>query len=185
MTPALLAEVRSRWGINPARPFSPRPGAGPRDDGGAQPRLEPAVTPSPVEDRYRQAATVYLVYGVVYWLGGLALAAGGMGPRGSERGRLAWFVAGALFVLVFPWLLRKERAWFSRWCSGGGTSPGCSPILVALRAVEVARIAVAPRAATVPVLGLEVPFGAGAAAFCALTVITAVVLARAAWARQP
>ncbi len=26
VTPALLAEVRSRWGINPARPFTPRPG---------------------------------------------------------------------------------------------------------------------------------------------------------------
>jgi radical SAM protein with 4Fe4S-binding SPASM domain len=29
VTPALLADVRSRWGINPARPFSPRPGADP------------------------------------------------------------------------------------------------------------------------------------------------------------
>jgi radical SAM protein with 4Fe4S-binding SPASM domain len=26
VTPALLAEVRSRWGINPERPFTPRPG---------------------------------------------------------------------------------------------------------------------------------------------------------------
>jgi hypothetical protein len=143
------------------------------------------VTPSPVEDRYRQAAAVYLVYGVVYWLGGLALAAGGMGPRGSERGRLAWFVAGALFVLIFPWLLRKERAWFSRWVLSRRDFARLLTLLVGLRAVEVARIAVAPRAATVPVLGLEVPFGAGAAAFSAQTVVTAVVLTRAAWAHQP
>jgi hypothetical protein len=26
VTPALLAEVRGRWGINPDRPFTPRPG---------------------------------------------------------------------------------------------------------------------------------------------------------------
>ena len=38
------------------------------------------------DERYRQAAWTYVVYGVVYWLGGLALARSGLGPRGMERG---------------------------------------------------------------------------------------------------
>jgi len=29
ITPALLAEVRSRWGISPGRPFTPAVGSGP------------------------------------------------------------------------------------------------------------------------------------------------------------
>ena len=66
-------------------------------------------------ERYRQAAWAYVVYGVVYWLGGLALAQSGLGPRGMERGGAAWFVVGALFVVVFPWILMAERGWFTRW----------------------------------------------------------------------
>ena len=67
------------------------------------------------EARYREAAWSYVAYGVVYWLGGLALAQSGLGPRGMARGGAAWFVVGALFVIVFPWLLIRERGWFARW----------------------------------------------------------------------
>src|SRR5262245_59806540 len=64
------------------------------------------------DDRFRQAAWTYVAYGVVYWLGGLALAQSGLGPRGMERGGTAWFVIGALFVVGFPWLLVRDRPWF-------------------------------------------------------------------------
>jgi hypothetical protein len=136
------------------------------------------------EARFRHAATAYLVYGVVYWLGGLVLAAAGRGPRGMERGRLAWFVAGALFVVAFPWLLRRERAWFARWVLSRRDFARILALLVALRAVEVARLAAAAGAQTVPVLGLDVPYGPAAWLFCLLTAGTALVLARAAWGRE-
>jgi len=137
------------------------------------------------EARYRQAAWTYVAYGVVYWLGGLALASSGLGPRGMERGGAAWFVVGALFVVVFPWLLVKERGWFDRWVLSRRDFARVLTLLVALRAIEMARIARMPRAETVSVLGLDVSLRAGAWAFCLLTVVTAVVLARAAWSREP
>jgi hypothetical protein len=136
------------------------------------------------DERYRQAAWTYVVYGVVYWLGGLALAQSGLGPRGMERGGGAWFVVGALFVIVFPWLLIAERAWFTRWILTRRDFARILTLLVAIRAAEVARIAGTPRDA-VPVLGVLVPFRLGAWAFCLLTIVTAVMLARAAWSRQP
>ena len=135
------------------------------------------------ETRYRQAAWTYVVYGVVYWLGGLALAQSGLGPRGMERGGAAWFVVGALFVIVFPWLLVRERGWFNRWILSRRDFTRILALLVTLRAIEVARIAWTPRTETVPVLGVAVPMALGAWVFCALTVATAAMLARAAWSR--
>ena len=136
------------------------------------------------DQRYRQAAWTYVAYGVLYWLGGLALAQSGLGPRGMERGGAAWFVVGALFVLIFPWLLMKERGWFARWILARRDFARILTLLVAVRAVEVARIARLPRAEAVPVHGLEVPMRVGAWAFGLLTIFTAVMLARAAWSRE-
>jgi hypothetical protein len=144
---------------------------------------EPAMDPR--EARYRQAARTYVAYGVVYWIGGLVLASGGLGPRGMERGGPAWFVVGALLVVIIPWLLVKERAWFDRWVLSRRDCARVLTLLVALRAIEVARIAWRPRAETVSVLGLDVSLRTGAWAFCLLTVVTAVMLARAAWSREP
>jgi len=135
------------------------------------------------DDRFRQAATVYVAYGVAYWLGGLALATAGMGPRGMERGGAAWFLVGALFVLVFPWLLRRERPWFDRFVLSRRDFARILTLLVALRAVEVFRIAWAPRAEILTVLGVTVPMRLGAWAFFGVTLVTALMLARAAWSR--
>jgi hypothetical protein len=137
------------------------------------------------DEKFRQAAWTYVGYGVVYWLGGLALAIAGLGPRGMERGGTAWFIVGALFVVVIPWLLMRERGWFHRWILSRRDFARVLTVLVALRAIEVARIAWAPRAETVSVLGLDLPMRLGAWAFCLLTVVTAVMLARAAWSRDP
>lgn len=137
------------------------------------------------EVKFRQAAGTYAAYGVLYWLGGLALAASGLGPRGMERGGLAWFVVGALFVLVIPWLLWQPRAWFDRWVLSRRDFARVLTLLVVLRAVEVARLALGPRAETVAVLGAAVPFRAGAWAFVLVTVVAAVALGRAAWSREP
>jgi hypothetical protein len=137
------------------------------------------------DEKFRQAAWTYVGYGVVYWLGGLALATAGLGPRGMERGGIAWFVVGALFVVVIPWLLVRERGWFGRWILSRRDFARVLTLLVALRALEVARVARAPRAEVVPVLGVDVPLRPGAWVFCLLTVVTAVMLARAAWSREP
>jgi len=139
---------------------------------------------TPADGRFRQAAITYLGYGVVYWLGGFALAAGGLGPRGTERGGVAWFFVGAAFIVLVPTLLFREHAWFHRWVLSRRDFARVLTALILVRAVEVARIARAPRAATVPVLGFEVPFAAGAWVFCLLTVATAVMVARAAWSRD-
>ena len=81
VTPALLAEVRSRWGISPGRPFTPATGR-PPVAGAAEPAMASR------DARYRQAAWTYVAYGVVYWLGGLgARQPPGSVPRGMERGR--------------------------------------------------------------------------------------------------
>jgi hypothetical protein len=137
------------------------------------------------ETRYRQAAWTYVAYGVVYWLGGLVLATAGLGPRGMQRGAAAWFIVGALFVIVIPWLLLRERGWFDRWILSRRDFARVLALLVALRAVEVARIARAPRAETVSALGLDVSMSLAAWVFCLLTVVTAAMLARAAWSREP
>src|SRR5262245_1552771 len=134
--------------------------------------------------RYRQAAWTYMGYGVVYWLGGLALASAGAGPRGMERGGAAWFIVGALFVVIFPWLLVRERGWFDRWILSRRDFTRILTLLVAIRAVEVARIALHPRAEAISVLGMTLSMRAGAAVFCLLTILTALVLARAAWSRE-
>src|SRR5262245_20598561 len=139
---------------------------------------------SSAETRYRQAGWTYVAYGVAYWLGGLALAQSGLGPRGMERGGAAWFVVGALFVVVVPWLLIRERGWFERWILSRRDFARVLALLVGIRALEVARIARAPRAETVSVLGLDVSMRAGAWAFCLLTIVTVVMLARAAWSRE-
>jgi hypothetical protein len=136
------------------------------------------------EARYRQAAWTYVAYGVVYWLGGLVLASGGLGPRGMERGGTAWFIVGALVVVAFPWLLIKQRAWFDRWVLSRRDFARVLTLLVVVRAIEVARIARMPRAETISVLGVDVSMRAGAWAFCLLTVVTAVMLARAGWSRE-
>jgi hypothetical protein len=135
------------------------------------------------DEKFRQAAWTYVGYGVVYWLGGFALAASGLGPRGMERGGVAWFVVGALFVVVLPWLLIQDRPWFDRWVLSRRDFARLLTLLVAIRAIEVARIARAPRAETVAILGVDVSMRAGAWVFCLLTVVTAVMLARAAWSR--
>lgn len=135
--------------------------------------------------RFRQAAWTYVAYGVIYWVGGLVLMSAGLGPGGMTRGGAAWFVVGALFVAVFPWLLARERRWFDRWVLSRRDFARILTLLVALRAVEVARIAWSPRSDLVSVGGFAIPTRAGAAAFVLVTVVTAVVLARAAWSREP
>jgi len=127
-------------------------------------------------EKFRQAAWCYLAYGLVYWLGGVYLAAHGIG---AGRG-LVWLAVGAVFVVLFPWLIaRGSRGtgylWFVRVLS----------LAVIWRAIFVARTAVAPKFPSVPLPGGGVlPMRAAAAAFLVVTLATAAMLARAAWSRR-
>lgn len=126
------------------------------------------------EEKFKQAAWTYFAYGVIYWLGGLYLAI-----RGIAIGRGAiWFVLGILFIVVFPWLIsRGPRGngylWFTRILT----------LLVAYRAFEVGRVALAPKFRQVQLPGGgEIPMALGAGIFFLVTLATAAMLARAGWA---
>jgi hypothetical protein len=138
------------------------------------------------ESRYRQAAWAYAAYGVLYWVGGLALAAAGFGPRGVGRGGMLWFLGGALLIAVIPWLLVREHRGVDRWLLSRRDFARVLTALVVFRAIEVARLARAPRppeARTVTALGVSVPFDLAAWTFCLVTLAVAALVARAAWSR--
>jgi hypothetical protein len=137
------------------------------------------------DEKFRQAAWTYFGYGLVYWVGGLVLMQAGLGPSGLGRDGAAWLLVGALVVGLFPWLLARERGWFDRWLLSRRDFARLLTLLVALRAVGVARIAWAPRVEIVSVGGYAIPMRLGAAAFLLVTVAAAVMLARAAWSRDP
>jgi len=66
--------------------------------------------------KFRAAAGAYLIYGIVYWVGGVYLAWHGVGVRGeAARAGVAWIVVGLVLALGIPALLSRRRAWFERW----------------------------------------------------------------------
>jgi hypothetical protein len=73
----------------------------------------PGRPPFDPGDRFRDAARAYLVYGIIYWIGGVYLALQGIGVRGEmARAGVGWIVLGLVFVIAIPYLLRRPRAWF-------------------------------------------------------------------------
>jgi hypothetical protein len=141
------------------------------------------VTDRSALDRpFRQAAATYVVYGLAYLGGAAWLATQGIGAQGRSGGRagFGWFVFGALLVLVIPWLVsRGARGRGYRWIVR------LLSLLVAYRAFELARIALRPKVDAWPLPGGgTLPPEAGAWAFCLLTALTALMLARAGWSRS-
>ena len=136
-------------------------------------------------DRYRVAARAYLVYGVVYWLGGVWLAFQGIGVRSGSSvawSGVAWIVIGLVFVLLIPFLLRGRRAWFERWLLSRRDFARILTVLMAFRATQVARVALRPETPSVPApWGGTVSFQVGGLVFFVVTVVALVLVARAAW----
>jgi hypothetical protein len=132
--------------------------------------------------RFKQAAIAYAVYGIIYLAGALYLVSQGIGTRGMKGAgaALVWFVLGVLFIVVFPWLIsRGARSRGSLWFTRILT------LLVAYRAFEVGRVALAPKFRAVPLPGGgEIPMALGAGIFFLITLATAAMLARAAWASR-
>jgi hypothetical protein len=135
-------------------------------------------------DRFRDAARAYLVYGIVYWIGGVYLAWHGVGVRGGRAAQagVLWIVLGLGLVLVIPYLLARRRAWFERWVLSRRDFARILTLLMAFRAVEVLRVALRPESAAVPApWGGVISFSAGAWVFFLVTVAALTVVARAAW----
>ncbi len=132
------------------------------------------------DDRYRQAAFTYLAYGVVYWVTALYLQLR-VFPVRSEL--LVWFVVGALIAVGVPWLLIRPRPGFERWILSRRDLTRILAVLVALRALFVARLALlGPESMRMPSFGGGVPPSATGAWLMALVAAaTAAMLARAAW----
>jgi hypothetical protein len=141
-------------------------------------------------EKFFQAAVAYAAYGIVYWLGGLALALAGLGPRGMGEGTpmgpgvVLLFVAGGLLIILIPMILVRERPWFDRWVLSRRDFARVLTLFVALRAFEVARIALNPRVEVVSIGGFAIPMRPGAWLFFLMTVGMVVMLARAAWSRD-
>lgn len=124
------------------------------------------------ETKFRQAAWAYGLYGVSYLGGAIYLAAMGVAPRALTSGDWVWFGLGGIILILFPWLLWRGYKWFARLLV----------FLMAYRAFEVLRIALAPGFKEVPLPGGgSIPMTYGALAFFLLTVGAAAIVARAAW----
>lgn len=134
------------------------------------------------ESKFRQAAWTYFGYGILYMAGAMYLESQGIGARGMIGGTrtVIWFLLGALIILLFPWLISKGAQgrgylWFTRILA----------LLVAFRAFEVGRIALRGSAFTMPAIGGGIsPTRMGTWAFFLITLVTLIMLARAAWSRE-
>lgn len=133
--------------------------------------------------RFRQAAWTYFGYGVIYWVTALYLQLHVFRVRGSL---LLWFAIGALIAVGVPGLLLRRRAWFERWILSRRDFARILAVLVGIRAVLVARIAIrGPESMPMPGMGGGVPTTtAGAWLMALVAAVTAVMLARAAWAPE-
>jgi len=136
-----------------------------------------------VSDRYRAAASMYLVYGVVYWIGGFYLWRHGVG-RGSTAS-IVWIVLGGVLVVLIPVLLRRRYPWFERFILSRRDFARLMTLLVVFRIAAVLRVVVRGDAATVSApWGGEISYRVGGAVFLVVAALAAVMLARAAWADE-
>ena len=138
-------------------------------------------------DRFRLAARAYLVYGVVYWLGGFYLATQGVGVRGGRmmQAGVAWIVLGLILVVFIPYLLAQRRAWFERWILSRRDFARVLTAFMAVRAWHVLKVTLRPETASVAApWGGEVTFRVGAIVFLIVTVAALLVIGRGAWAKE-
>ena len=148
-------------------------------------RSLPAVLPvTAIERRFRQAAWTYLGYGIVYWLTALYLQLAVFPVRGRP---LVWFGVGALIAVGVPLLLYRRRRWFERWVLSRRDCTRILAVLVAIRALYVARLALVGAESTrMPAFGGGVPPSPlGAWLMALVAALTATMLARAAWQGEP
>jgi hypothetical protein len=139
-----------------------------------------------VRDRFELAARAYLIYGVIYWVGGVYLATQGVGVRGARmQSGVVWIVLGLVFVLAIPYLLARRRAWFEAWVLSRRDFARILTGFMILRAWHILKVVLRPETASVSApWGGEITFRAGATVFLLVTVAALVLVGRAAWARE-
>ena len=140
-----------------------------------------------MRNRFDVAARAYLTYGVIYWIGGVYLAAHGIGVRGERMMQpgVVWIVLGLVFVVAIPYLLARRRAWFECWVLSRRDFARVLTLFMALRAWHVLKVVLRPETATVSApWGGEVTFRAGALVFLLVTVMALLLIGRAAWAEE-
>lgn len=125
------------------------------------------------EEKYRQAALAYLIYGLIYLVGAIYVAQVGVAERAMRGGAAGWFLLGGLFLIAFPWLIFKGFKWFIR----------ALVLLLLIRIGGLVKVIVGPHGGkSVPMPGgWEMPMAVGAAVFLLVAAVTGYMLARAAW----
>ena len=140
-----------------------------------------------VSRRYRDAARGYLLYGVVYYAGGLYLLWHGVGVMGSMEGRRIstltfWALAGLVPMLLIPYLLHARPPWFERWVLSGRDFARIVALFLAFRAYKIGLVAAHDHGGSVPApWGGSITFRAGAVVFFVITVVALIAVVRAAW----
>jgi hypothetical protein len=90
-----------------------------------------------------------------------------------------------LFVVLIPYLLRRRRPGFERWVLSRRDFARVLTVLMGIRAIEVARVALRAETPSVPApWGGTVSFQAGGIVFFVVTVAALIVVARAAWTER-
>ena len=136
-------------------------------------------------DAFRAAARAYVVYGVVYLVGGLYLIHHGVGVMGATAAgattsaTVRWGLIGLIPLVVVPWLLTRRWSWLGGWISRR-TFAWVLAALLAIRAYKVGSVAVRGGASVAAPWGGEITFQAGAVIFLVVTLIALVVVVRAA-----
>jgi hypothetical protein len=146
------------------------------------------MSPPAPGGRFRDAARAYLVYGVVYWVGGAYAAYHGIGVRAEGRidwRGMVWIVLGLALVVLIPYLLRRRRAWFERFILSRRDFARIISLSMAWRAIEVVTRALRPQSASLPApWGGEISFRLAYAVFFVVTVTALAFVARAAWSQE-
>jgi len=134
--------------------------------------------------RFQAAARAYVVYGLVYLVGGLYLISQGVGVMGASTGAattptmLRWGFIGLIPLVIVPWLLARRWSWLGGWLSRR-TFAWVLAALLAVRAVKVGQAAWRSTAAVAAPWGGEVTFRVGAVVFLVVTLTALAFVVRA------
>ena len=134
--------------------------------------------------RFQAAARAYVVYGLVYLVGGLYLISQGVGVMGASTGAattrtmLRWGLIGLIPLVIVPWLLARRWSWLGGWLSRR-TFAWVLAVLLAVRAVKVGEAAWRSTAAVAAPWGGEITFRVGAVVFLVVTLTALAFVVRA------
>jgi len=125
------------------------------------------------QQRYKQAALTYLLYGLIYLGGALYAAETGIALRAMEGSSRWWFLAGAIVTIAFPILIYKQFKWFTR----------AVVFLLLIRVAGLVKVILGPEASKAVPLpwGGEMPLVVGVIGFMLVALTACIMLARAAW----